>query len=73
MSKTAIAGWIISTAGSVLWIYGYFVTGHPPLFDWQAHTPHWIAEFLPNIEAEIGMMCCIGGMIPMYWPASASE
>lgn len=70
MSKSVIAGWIILIVGTILWLYGYFVTGHPALFDWQAHTPAWIADYLPNIEFEIGMALVWASMIPMYWPKS---
>lgn len=69
MTKAALVGWIIEAIGMALWIYGYFVTGHPPLIDWQAHTPWWIADYLPNIESEIGMVLVFAGMVPMYWPA----
>jgi hypothetical protein len=68
VGKAAVVGWIISLAGSGLWIYGYFATGHPPVIDWSAHTPWWIAEYLPNIEAEIGMVLAFAGMVPIYWP-----
>jgi hypothetical protein len=68
MSKTKIAGWIIELAGTALWIYGYFATGNPSLIDWQAITPWWIARFLPNIQAEIGMVLVLIAMIPLYWP-----
>jgi hypothetical protein len=68
MSKTVIVGWIIMLAGTALWIYGYFATGNPPLFDWQTHTPWWISELLPNIESEIGMALVWAGMVPAYWP-----
>ena len=70
MSKPVIAGWILLIVGTILWLYGYFVTGHPALFDWQAHTPSWIADYLPNIESEIGMALVWASMIPMYWPKS---
>ncbi len=69
MSKPVIIGWIIMLAGTALWVYGYFVTGHPSLIDWRADTPWWIAEFLPNIESEIGMSLAFIGMAPIYWPA----
>jgi hypothetical protein len=69
MNKRVVFGWILMTAGSVLWIYGYFITGHPPLINWQADAPKWIAELLPNIESEIGMTLMFAGMIPTYWPA----
>lgn len=67
-NKVALAGWAIMLAGSALWIYGYFVTGHPSIIAWHDYAPHWIAEFLPNLESEIGMVLCFAGMIPMYWP-----
>jgi hypothetical protein len=68
----AIAGWIICSAGMALWTYGYFVTGNPSLVDWHAHTPWWIADFLPNIESEAGMALTCIGMVPIYWPPSPS-
>jgi hypothetical protein len=68
MSKTVIAGWFIELAGTALWIYGYFATGNPSLINWQAITPWWIANFLPNIQAEIGVVLVLIAMIPLYWP-----
>lgn len=68
MTKTVVIGWIVSLAGTALWIYGYFETGHPPLIDWQAIAPWWVAKYLPNVESEIGMVLSFGGMIPIYWP-----
>jgi hypothetical protein len=66
MSKAVIIGWIITSVGTAIWCYGYFATGHPPLVDWQANTPWWIADFLPNIEAEIGAALTFAGMV--RWP-----
>lgn len=68
MSKTVIIGWIIELVGMALWLYGYFATGTPPLIDWHGSTPWWIADYLPNIESEIGMVLVFAGMIPLYWP-----
>ena len=68
MSKIVIIGWIISLAGTALWVYGYFATGSPSLIDWHANTPWWIADYLPNIESEIGMVLTFVGMVPVYWP-----
>lgn len=68
MSKTIIIGWIIELAGMALWLYGYFTSGHPSLIDWHASTPWWIADWLPNIESEIGMALVFAGMVPLYWP-----
>lgn len=72
MSKTVITGWIIEVAGAALWLYGYFARGNPSLIDWHAHTPWWIADYLTNIESEIGMVLVFAGMVPLYWPARRS-
>jgi hypothetical protein len=69
MSKRVLFGWVLMLAGSALWVYGYFVTGHPALINWQTDAPKWVAEFLPNIESEIGMVLMFAGMVPTYWPA----
>jgi hypothetical protein len=68
MNKAIAIGWIISLSGTGLWLYGYFATGYPSLIDWHAKTPGWIADFLPNIESEVGMTLAIVGMVPIYWP-----
>ncbi len=71
MTKLLLVGWILSLAGAALWTYGFLVTGHPPFIDWQAATPWWIADYLPNVEAEFGMLLVVLGMIPIYWPRKA--
>ena len=68
MSKTVIAGWVILVVGTMLWLFGYFTAGHPSFVDWQAHAPWWIADYLPNLESEIGMMLICGGTVLIYWP-----
>ena len=62
-----IAGWAASLFGIVLWAYGYFVTGTSPLVAWSDVLPSWAAEWLPNLEAEIGLILVIAGSIPLYW------
>jgi hypothetical protein len=69
LTKLAIVGWITSVFGMALWLYGYYSTGNPPLIDWHAHTPWWIADFLPNINSEIGMTIMFAGTALTYWPA----
>ena len=69
MSKAFAIGWVMSLSGTALWIYGYFAIGNATLIDWHADTPWWIADFLPNLESEIGMTLAIVGMVPIYWPA----
>jgi hypothetical protein len=73
VSRLVIFGWTIELVGTALWIYGYFVTGHPPLIDWHDKTPWWIADWLPNIESEIGMVLVFAGMLPMYWPRQGDD
>ena len=73
MGKAAIVGWCMMLAGTVLWLYGYFATGNPPLFDWAKHTPWWIADFLPNIQSEIGMVLVYASMVLIYWPARSDK
>ena len=60
--------WAAMIVGMALWGYGLFVTGHPPLIDWKSNTPWWIADYLPNMESELGLvLVCLGSLAP-YWP-----
>ena len=67
------AGWTLMLAGMALWGYGYLAPGTPALFDWKAIAPWWIADFLPNIESEIGLVLVVAAMIPIYWPRRRAE
>ena len=67
MSRLNIFGWTLMAFGFVIWGYGYSVAGHAPLIDWRSLTPDWIAVFMPNLEAEIGLALMIAAMIPAYW------
>jgi hypothetical protein len=66
--KKSLIGYMALLLGMAVWLYGYFVPGNPPLIDWHAHTPWWIADFLPNIEAEIGMVLMLASAVPTYLP-----
>jgi hypothetical protein len=68
VTKSVIVGWAIQLMGTALWVYGYFVTGHPSLIDWHDITPWWFADWLPNIEAEIGLALILASMVLIYWP-----
>ena len=70
MTKISLLGWIAFVAGCAIWLWGYLTIGHPPFIDWQSKTPWWIADYLPNREAELGLLLCIVSMIPMYWPTT---
>jgi hypothetical protein len=63
-SKTL--GWAIYAIGFAIWVFGYLSAGHPPVFDWRGGTPWWISSFVPNLEAELGMMLMFASMIPIY-------
>jgi hypothetical protein len=67
-SKWVTFGWIISLAGSVLWLYGYFEFGSPPLINWYSMVPVWIAQFFRNIECETGLGCSLTGMLLISFP-----
>ena len=60
--------WAAMIVGMALWGYGLFVTGTAPLIDWKSNAPWWIADYLPNMESEIGVvLACLGSLAP-YWP-----
>jgi hypothetical protein len=57
--------WAAMIVGMALWGYGLFITGHPPLIDWTSNTPWWIADYLPNMESELGLvLVCLGSLAP---------
>ncbi|MEX0853411.1 MAG: hypothetical protein WD036_09055 [Bauldia sp.] len=68
MSRLNVFGWGLMTVGCVLWLYGYLADGHAALIAWSELLPGWIAEFVPNLEAEVGMATMIAAMVPTYWP-----
>jgi hypothetical protein len=68
MRKTVVFGYGVSLIGSAVWLYGYFVGGSPPLVRWDAISPWWIADYLPNVQSEIGMALMLVSMVPIYWP-----
>ena len=68
MTRGNLIGWALTIAGCALWAYGYFATGHQALVDWAAFAPSWIANYMPSLEAEIGIFLMFAAMVPMYWP-----
>jgi hypothetical protein len=67
MSKSI--SWAIYAAGFVIWLFGYMSAGHAPVFDWRADMPWWISRFVPNVEAELGLVLMFASMVPIYWLA----
>jgi hypothetical protein len=70
VSRIDITGWALSLVGIAIWLYGYLSSGHAALLDWPAYSPWWIADFLPNVESEVGMILMLAGAGASYWPKS---
>jgi hypothetical protein len=65
MAKKGI-GWAIYAAGFMIWFFGYMSAGHASIFYWDVATPWWISNFVPNLEAELGLALMFASMIPIY-------
>lgn len=68
VNKAVIVGWAMELTGTAVWLYGWLTTGHPSLIHWDDFSPRWIADYLRNIESELGLGLVIAGLIPIYWP-----
>jgi hypothetical protein len=62
-------GRAIYAAGFVIWLFGYVTAGHASVFDWDVATPSWISSFVPNLEAELGLVLMFASMVLIYWRA----
>ena len=62
----SIIGWGGYIVGGLLWLFGYLVTGTKALVDWASISPTWVAEFMPNLEAELGMLVMRIAMVPLF-------
>ena len=60
-------GWALTLVGCALWAYGYFGGGSPPLLNWSTFAPHWVADYLPNWQSEIGLLLTLAGSVPVYY------
>ena len=67
MKTLNIVGWSANVIGLALWCYGYYVGGSPPIVDWSSISPTWISTFMPNIEAELGMLLMCLATVPLLW------
>ena len=65
--SNATVGWVITALGCVLWTYGYFLGEANSLLDWPSFSPHWIADYLPNWQSEIGMALTLIASGPIYY------
>jgi len=68
LKKLGILGYLISLAGAALWLYGYFWPANPPLVNWQNYSPWWVANFLPSLQAEVGIAMMFVGTALSCWP-----
>ena len=56
-----VTSWAAMIVGTALWGCGLFVTGTAPIIDWKSNAPWWIADYLPNMESELGLvLVCLG-------------
>jgi len=62
-----IISWGAYGIGFAIWLYGYLSEGTKSIIDWVATTPAWVSDYLPNLEAEIGMLIMCLGMIPAIY------
>jgi hypothetical protein len=69
MPNAKSIGWAIYAAGFVIWLFGYVTAGHASVFDWDVATPSWISSFVPNLEAELGLVLMFASMVLIYWRA----
>jgi hypothetical protein len=69
MNALNISGWIACSVGSLLWLYGYMFTGTTALIDWPSISPTWISMFMPNLEAEVGLLVMCVGSWPLFLSA----
>jgi hypothetical protein len=53
--------------GLALWLYGYLAVGHASFVDWKQLTPTWISDYVPNLEAEIGVALMLLSTV-LTWP-----
>ena len=60
-------GWMVSLAGCALWSYGYFVGAPGSILNWSTFSPHWIADYLPNWQAETGLLLTLVASLPIYY------
>lgn len=65
--RPVLVGWIVAIAGMALWTYGLVATGVPPGLDWPSFSPAWVADFVPNRLAEVGLVLSCVGMVPVYY------
>jgi hypothetical protein len=68
-----VIGCVLTLAGGALWIIGYFITGSLPLLDWPSFSPQWIAAYLPNWQAEAGMVLATLGQVAVMYGHSKAE
>jgi len=62
-------GWVIAVFGMGLCVFGYFIDGSAVFIDWPRYLPGWVADYIPNLEVEIGFALSMIGMVPIYYVA----
>ena len=72
MPNAKSIGWAIYAVGFVVWLFGYLSAGHVSVIDWDVAKSWWISNFVPNLEAELGLALMFASMVPIYWRAGGS-
>mgnify|MGYP006919340014 CR=1 FL=1 len=60
-------GWVLSIIGGAMYMYGYFADGGAALVDWPLYLPEWAVQFIPNWQAEAGLVVSVIGAVPLYY------
>lgn len=60
--KLKTIAYVLSAIGTALYLYGYFAEGTSALINW----PAWASEYVPNVEAELGLVISFIALIPLF-------
>ena len=65
--RLKLMGWVISLTGTALYLFGYFYEDGMSIVSW----PGFLADYLPNWQAEAGFVISILGCIPLFMAEAA--
>ena len=60
--KLKFTAYALSAIGTALYLYGYFADGSAALISW----PEWASEYVPNLQAELGLAISFIALIPLF-------
>ncbi len=65
--RLKLMGWVISLSGTGLYLFGYFYEEGMSIVNW----PGFLADYLPNWQAEAGFVISMLGCIPLFMGEAA--